>query len=106
MIYNLWAMFVKVTQNRQGHTESVSSRYELLMIPSRMVVSGRKRSVKMAVSGRWKDQLRAAYERLNQWLKSTAPQLTLTSYRLPEWTLHPPPNGPISHPPDSINCGF
>lgn len=91
MVYNLWAMFVRVTQDRDRHTEAVSSRYELLMVPSRLVTSGRKKSVKLAVSGKFAQQLRAAYERLNRWLGSTAPQLSLSSYRLPEWTLQPPP---------------
>ena len=91
MVYNLWAMFVRVTQNRANHTEAVTSRYELLMLPSRLVESGRQKCVKLAVSGKFADRLRQAYERLNQWLRATAPQLSLTGYSIPEWQLHPPP---------------
>lgn len=64
MVYNLWAMFARVTLDRDGHTEAITSRYELLMVPSRLVLSGRKRSVKLAVSGKFARRLKAAYERL------------------------------------------
>lgn len=88
MIYNLWAMFVRVTQNRSGHTEAVTSRHELLMMPCKLVITGRQKHVKLAISERFKEQLQAAYQRLSEWLRATAPQLALSSYRLPEWELH------------------
>ncbi len=91
LIYNLWAMFVRVTQNRDSHTEAVTSRYELLMVPCRLVTSGRQRQVKLAIGEKFKERLQAAYQRLLAWLNTTAPQLALSSYKLPEWDLQLPP---------------
>ena len=40
VVYNLWSMFVRVLKDDGMHTEAVTSRYELLMIPGRLTKSG------------------------------------------------------------------
>jgi len=47
LIYNLWSLYVRVLKNQGGHTEAIKSRYELLLIPAKMVLSGRRRIVKL-----------------------------------------------------------
>ena len=84
-VYNLWSMFVRVTAGRPPHTEAITSRYELLMLPARVVRSGRQKKVKLAVSEKVKEFLKSAYERLERWLGSTAPQLTMYGDTLPNW---------------------
>lgn len=75
MAYNLWSMFVRVSSGRERHTEAITSRYELLMLPARVVTSGRQKKVKLAVSAKLKSFLKQAYIRLEKWLSATAPQL-------------------------------
>jgi len=90
LIYNLWSLFVRVLHNRDGHTEAVSSRYEFLLLPGRLVNSARQRCLKLSVSASVKKLLKAAYERLNRWLASTAPQLELNRGSPTPWTLFLP----------------
>ena len=96
LVYNLWSLFVRVLKNLGGHTEAAGSRHELLLIPAKLVLSGRRRIVKLAVGSKLADFLRQAYARLQRWLGQTAPQLTLTMGRRPPWLLfdptHPAPS--------------
>ena len=94
LVYNLWSMFVRVVTDRDNHTEAITSRYELLMLPARMVKSGRKKTVKLSVGDRLKTLLKAAYKRLHQWLSSTAPQLSLNRTQHEKWNLFLPENNP------------
>ena len=86
IIYNLWSIFARVLGGGSGHTEVLTSRYELLMLPGRLVVSGRSRTMKLAVGKNLRARLQAAYKRLQAWLGATAPQLTLTSGNPPPWS--------------------
>ena len=52
LIYNLWSLFVRVLKNQGSHTEAIKSRYELLLIPAKMVLSGRRKIVKLAVGSK------------------------------------------------------
>lgn len=90
LIYNLWSLFVRVLKNQGGHTEAIKSRYELLLIPAKMVLSGRRKIVKLAVGSRFASFLKQAYQRLVQWLSRTAPQLNLTMAKSPPWLLFDP----------------
>ena len=90
LIYNLWSLFVRVLKNQGGHTETIKSRYELQLIPAKMIMSGRRKIVKLAVGGKFASFLKEAYQRLEQWLKRTAPQLTLTMGKSPPWLLFDP----------------
>ena len=87
IVYNLWSLFVRVLSDRDGHTEAVTSRYELLMLPGRLVKSSRQKRVKLSVSRKLKASLKAAYTRLEQWLNATAPQLRLYGEIQPTWNL-------------------
>jgi hypothetical protein len=55
-----------------------------------MVISGRRKIVKLAVSSKFASFLKQAYQRLEQWLSQTAPQLNLTMGRFPPWLLFDP----------------
>lgn len=90
LIYNLWSMFVRVIKNQGGHTEAIKSRHELLLIPAKMIMSGRQRIVKLAVGSKMAIFLKQAYQRLEQWLKQTAPQLHLCMGKFPPWQLFDP----------------
>ena len=94
LIYNLWSMFVRVRKNDGVHTGAITSRYELLMIPGRLIKSRGQRTIKLAVGPKLKSFLRAAYTRLLEWLSQTAPQLALTAGEPPPWSLF----DPIQHP--------
>jgi hypothetical protein len=93
LIYNLWSLFVRVVKNQGGHTEAITSRYQLLLIPAKLACSGRRKIVKLAVAGKFASFLKAAYQRLLDWLNQTAPQLNLTSAKPPPWLLFDPTHG-------------
>ena len=75
LTYNLWTLFVRVVKEQGVHTEAVTSRDELLLIPAKRVQSGRQKTLKLAVSAKWRAAIQQAYERLGRWLARTAPQL-------------------------------
>ena len=53
----------------------MTSRDELLVIPAKLVESGRQKNLKLSVSEKWWDAITRAYTRLERWLGSIAPQL-------------------------------
>jgi hypothetical protein len=75
LTYNLWTLFVRVVKEQGVHTEAVRSRDELLLIPAKLVQSGRQKTLKLAVSEKWWAAIRQAYKRLKRCLARTAPQL-------------------------------
>lgn len=75
MTYNLWSLFVRVVKDQGVHTEAINSRDELLLIPAQLVESGRQKTLKLGVGDKWWAAIRQAYQRLQRWLASTAPQL-------------------------------
>lgn len=96
--YNLWSIFARVLGGSGGHTEAITSRYELLMLPGRLVMSGRSRSMKLAVGEKLRASLKAAYQRLQVWLETTAPHLTLTAGKPPPWSYFDPAHHPLIAP--------
>ena len=90
LVYNLWSLFVRVLKNQGGHTEAIKSRYELLLIPAKLVLSGRRKIIKLAVGGKFANFIKQAYQRLEQWLGRTAPQLNLNMGKSPPWLLLDP----------------
>jgi hypothetical protein len=74
LTYNLWSLFVRVVKDEGVHTEAVTSRDKLLLIPAKLVESGRQKTLKLAVSDKWWTAIAAAYQRLQTWLRRTAPQ--------------------------------
>jgi len=75
LTYNLWSLFVRVVKDEGVHTEAVTSRDELLLIPAKLVESGRQKTLKLAVSDKCWTAIAAAYRRLQTWLRQTAPHL-------------------------------
>ena len=93
LIYNLWSMFVRAFKDDGMHTEAITSRYELLMIPGRLTRSGGQKTLHLAVGTKLGRLLKAAYKRLLEWLDQTAPQLALTNEN-PPWLLFDPRQHP------------
>ena len=77
LTYNLWSLFVRVLKEDSHHTEAVTSRDELLLIPATLVESGRRKTLKLGVGDKWWAALSQAYQRLERWLAATAPQLEI-----------------------------
>jgi Transposase DDE domain group 1 len=98
LVYNLWSLFVRVLKNQESHTEAIKSRYELLLIPAKLVLSGRRKIVKLAVGNKFANFLKQAYQRLERWLSQTAPQLHLTMGKSPPWLLFDPTQATPSTP--------
>jgi hypothetical protein len=76
LTYNLWSLFTRRMGLQPGHhTEAIKSRRDFLFLAAQVVASGRQRTVKLAVKSEWWMVLKACYERLRTWLRTTAPQL-------------------------------
>ena len=70
------------------HTEAITSRYELRLTPAKLVLSARRKIIKLALGGKFAcflKQAYQAYQRLEQWQKQTAPQLSQSMGKLPPW---------------------
>ena len=103
LTYNLWSLFTRLMGLNPGHhTEAIKSRRDFLFMAAQVVESGRQRTVKLAVMAEWWTTLKACYERLRTWLRSTAPQLEEQGQWLRllprkhtknalEWLAQPPP---------------
>jgi hypothetical protein len=66
------------------------NRDELWFIPAKRVLSGRRKIIKLALSGKLASFLKQAYQRLEEWLSRTAPQLSLSMDKRPPWLLFDP----------------
>ena len=60
LVYNLWSLFARVVKNQGGRTGAIRSRYELLLIPAKLVLSGRRKIVELAVGGKFANFLKQA----------------------------------------------
>jgi hypothetical protein len=78
------------TVSASGWIEAIKSRYELLLIPAKLVLSGRRKIVKLAVGSKFASFLKQAHQRLEEWLSRTAPQLSLCMNTPPPWQLFDP----------------
>ena len=56
----------------------------------KLVLSGRRKIVKLAVGNTFVTFLKQAYQRLEQWLSRTARQLSLSMGKPPPWLLFDP----------------
>ena len=74
MVYNLWTLFVRFIIPHK-HTEAKRGRRWFLLIAARLVQSGRQKEVQVSIRGGWAEQLRDGYLRLQEWIRTTAPQL-------------------------------
>jgi len=75
LTYNLWSLFVRVLMEEGRHHEAITSRDELLVMPAKLVVSGRQKTLKLSVGKKWWAAISLSYQRLERWLASIAPQL-------------------------------
>jgi hypothetical protein len=101
LIYNLWHLFLRLLEPAR-HVESSGGRRWFLLIAARLGQSGRQKTLRVSVNGKWRKQLEAGYRRVCAWLASTAPQLK-NQFR--------PPRSPSSqsfprHEISLLNCGI
>lgn len=75
LTYNLWSLFVRVLKEEGVHREAITSRDDLLLMPAKLVESGRQKELKLSVGEKWWSAISRAYQRLCRWLSSIAPQL-------------------------------
>lgn len=75
LTYNLWSLFTRVLQGEGRHHEAITSRDELLVIPAKLIESGRQKTLRLSVGADWWCALSRAYQRLQRWLGATAAQL-------------------------------
>jgi hypothetical protein len=84
LTYNLWTLFCRLMCPGK-HIEAVTGRRWYLLIAAQLVTSGRQRTMKISVSQQWLKDLLDGYNRVLNWLNSTAPQLDyLRKFSLPE----------------------
>lgn len=74
--YNLWSMFVRVFDYTK-HSEARNSRKNFLMFTGKLINHGNQKTIKIAVADRIIDKVKEGYQRLLDWISSTAPQLNL-----------------------------
>ncbi len=61
------------------HQEAKSSRREFMLLPAKLVESGRKKRIDIAIVEKKWNRIKSGYERLIKWMNSNAPQLNLSS---------------------------
>ncbi len=63
------------SRKKGRHREAITSRDDLLVMPAKLVESGRQKTLKLSVGEKWWSTISLAYQRLQRWLASIAPQL-------------------------------
>jgi hypothetical protein len=103
--YNLWSLFVRFFDPKV-HREAKTSRKEVMLIASNMIETARTNIVQMSAFGGLWDRIEQGYNRLLQWLETTAPQLRLSgmfgSTGAALVNVSPGPNVKLV----PFNCGF
>jgi hypothetical protein len=74
--YNLWSLFVRFF-NIDTHQEAKNSRRNFMLLPAKLVKSGRQKRLDISVCDKKWENIKRGYERIISWLKSNAPQLNL-----------------------------
>lgn len=87
----LWNLFLRLMEPER-HVEAPTGRRWCLLMASRLVKTGRQRTLQVSVNGDWWAWLKAGYARLRDWLRRTAPQLPRSQ-----------PQAPLRL---SLNCGI
>ena len=66
---------MRVLMEEGRRHEAITSLDELLVMPAKLVVSGRQKTLKLSVGEKWWAAISLSYQRLERWLASIAPQL-------------------------------
>ncbi len=74
LIYNQWRLFVRVLKEEGCHREAITRRDDLLVMPAKLVESGRPKKLKLSVSEKWWTAISLSYLGLQRGLGSIAPQ--------------------------------
>jgi hypothetical protein len=74
LTYNMWNLFLRLMKPER-HVEAFQGRRWFLLIAARLVKTGRRKELHVAVQGQWWQELKEGYQRVCQWLEITAPQL-------------------------------
>ena len=75
LTYNLWSLFVRVLKEEGCHREAITSRDDLLVMPAKLVETGRRKTLKLSIGEKWWGAITRSYKRLQSWLSSIAPQM-------------------------------
>ena len=75
LTYNLWNLFVRVLTEEHHHHEAITSRDELLVMPTKLVDTGRQKLLKLSGGDQWWAAISLSYQRLLRWLASIAQHL-------------------------------
>lgn len=100
--YNLWSLFVRFFSGK-NHQEAKTSRKDYLLLASQLVETARGRILQMAMHDEIWARIKDGYNRLQIWLKATAPQLEIKSTWGGAFTnMLPASDGKLLQ----FNCGF
>lgn len=74
--YNLWSLFVRFF-NIDRHQEAITTRREFMLMPAKLVKTGRQKRVDLAIVEKKWERIKEGYLRMISWIRSNAPQLNL-----------------------------
>ena len=89
LTYNLWNLFLRLMRPEK-HLEAITGRKWFLLIAARLTKSSRQRSMQIAVGGTWWEELKDGYQRICQWISSTAPQLKTPEQKIADFSFLAP----------------
>ncbi len=105
LTYNLWNLFLRLLKPEK-HFEAISTRKWFLLIAARLVKSGRKRTLQIAVTQTWWDELKLGFQRLCDWIRSTAPQLKIQNQKIADFSGIKQKSEPFTPQYLHANCDF
>jgi hypothetical protein len=68
LTYNLWSLFVRVLKQEGCHREAITCREDLLVMPAKLVETGRQKTLKLSVGEKWWAAISLSYQRPQRWL--------------------------------------
>jgi Transposase DDE domain group 1 len=89
LTYNLWNLFLRLMRPEK-HLEAITGRKWFLLIAARLTKSSRQSEMKLAVGGAWWSELKDGYQRICQWILSTAPQLKIPERKIVDFSFLAP----------------
>ena len=89
LTYNLWNLFLRLMRPDK-HLEAITGRKWFLLIAARLTKSSRQRQMQLAVGGTWWAELKDGYQRICQWITSTAPQLRPPEQKIADFSFLAP----------------
>ena len=109
LTYNLWSLFVRVLREEGYHREAITSRDDLLVMPAKLVESGRQKTLKLSVGEQWWNSISRAYQRLPTLARlNRAAVATPANFRALPLLAQPRQPRRLAAPilPLNLNCGI